>query len=219
MTKRGRPRKAGVKEIEAINKEYEHKMSHHLLKAFNKEQYIIIPCDGGYCLYDRNRKHKRANAQYLGRVYISTDGKKYMGFKLTKHRYEIFTKVVSIYQPFYETSQIALYEDVYETKPAFRETLMKDAEEIRQSFGDVERVSINKTVKSLEFLNNPNNTLEMIKPGVSSIEEKVVVKEAEPKEIHSMKNLIPKREVMVMIDPKNAEKFRSKYGVKKVLTA
>ena len=150
---------------------------------------------------------------------LSTEGKKFMGFKLTKHRYEIFTKVVSIYQPFYETSQIALYEDLYETKPAFRETLMKDAEEIRQSFGDVERVSINKTVKSLEFLNNPNNTLEMIKPGVSSIEEKVVVKDKEPEKVHSMKNLIPKKEVMIMVDLKNVEKFRSKYGVKKVLTA
>jgi hypothetical protein len=59
----------------------------------------------------------------------------------------------------------------------------------------------------------------MIKPGVSSIEEKVVIKEEEPEKVHSMKNLIPKKEVMIIVDKKDIEKYRSKYGVKKVLIA
>ena len=77
MAKRGRPRKSEAKKIEAVNREYQHKMSHHLLKAFDAEQYVVIPCDGGYCLYDRNREHKRANAQYVGKFYISTNGTQY----------------------------------------------------------------------------------------------------------------------------------------------
>lgn len=142
---------------------------------------------------------------------ISSDGQKYMGLKLTKHRYEIFTKVVSVYQPFYEEAQIALVEDIYESKPAYRESLMKDAEEIRQSFGDVERVSINRTVKSLEFLNRTADS--MLKSGVTSTP--AVKKQPTPE--HSLKGLIPKKEVMGFVDLNEVELMRSKYGIKKVL--
>lgn len=144
---------------------------------------------------------------------ISSDGRKFMGFKLTKHRYEIFTKVVSIYQPFHPEAQIALVEDIYETKAAYRESLMKDAEEIRQSFGDVERVSINRTVKSLEFLNKTAD--HMMKPGVTAFKSPIK-KEIPPKE-HSLKGLIPKKEVMGFVDLKEVELMRSKFGIKKYL--
>jgi hypothetical protein len=77
MAKRGRPRKGETREKAAINEEYQRRTNHPLLRAFDKEQYVILPCDGGYCLYDRNKDHKRANAQYIGRFYISTNGTLY----------------------------------------------------------------------------------------------------------------------------------------------
>ena len=94
---------------------------------------------------------------------VSSTGEKYMAFKLTKHRYEIYTNKVSIYQPFYPESKIALVEDVYEARPAFKESLARDAEEIREAFGDVNRVSINKTIRSLEGL---TSTSKMMNPGI-----------------------------------------------------
>lgn len=74
MARRGRPKKGETR----IDEGYHSKLNHHLLNAFDREQYWIIPCDGGYCLYDRKREHRRANAQYIGRFYISTDEKKYV---------------------------------------------------------------------------------------------------------------------------------------------
>ena len=181
----------------------------------NANKLDLIKKLGRSNIGESSRIDENLDGTFIITPELSADGKKFMGIKLTKHRYEIYTKVMSIYQPFYETSQIALYEDLYESKPAYRESLLKDSEEIRQSFGEVERVSINKTVKSLEFLNN--NTADMLKPGVSGIEEKVVIKRKESNSTHSMKSLIPKKEVMTIIDLKDVEKYRSKYGIKNVL--
>lgn len=94
---------------------------------------------------------------------VSASGERYMAYKLTKHRYEIFTNKVSIFQPMYEGSYIALVEDLFDPKPAFRESLARDAEEIREAFGEVERVTINNTVKSLEEL---TSTKKMLMPSL-----------------------------------------------------
>ena len=96
---------------------------------------------------------------------VGADGKRYMAFKLTKHRYPIHTNKIAIYQPFYETSAIALVEDVFESKPAYRETLSRDPEEIRAAFGDVKRVGINESIRSLAGLTEAANN--MMKPGYS----------------------------------------------------
>ena len=72
MAQRGRPRKE-TKQI-VINKP---KRQHPLIEAFD-DRYLIIPCDGGYCLYDYKRECKRSNAQYIGTFYISTNGDKYV---------------------------------------------------------------------------------------------------------------------------------------------
>lgn len=47
-----------------------------LLKTFDK-RYQIIEHDGGYILYDKEGKSNRANALYLGKFYLSTDGEKF----------------------------------------------------------------------------------------------------------------------------------------------
>lgn len=48
-----------------------------LIKAFD-DSFWVIQHDGGYCLYDKKRYCKRANAQYLGKFYINNDGTKYV---------------------------------------------------------------------------------------------------------------------------------------------
>lgn len=143
---------------------------------------------------------------------VSSDGLKFLGVKLTKHRYEIHTTKVSIYQP-YVPNSIALVEDVYDVKPAFRESLMRDAEEIRQSFGEVERASINRTVKALEGLTANN---EMMQPGMV-LRPKI---KKETQHGFNTEALVAKKEliqVVECIDPKDAERLREKYGIKKVV--
>lgn len=47
-----------------------------LLETFDK-RYQVIEHDGGYILYDKEGKSNRANALYLGKFYLSTDGAKF----------------------------------------------------------------------------------------------------------------------------------------------
>ena len=101
---------------------------------------------------------------------VGADGKRYMAFKLTKHRYPIHTNKIAIYQPFYESSAIALVEDAYESKPAYRETLSRDPEEIRAAFGDVKRVGINDSIRSLAGLTESANN--MLNPGYTETPHK-----------------------------------------------
>ena len=101
---------------------------------------------------------------------VGADGKRYMAFKLTKHRYPIHTNKIAIYQPFYESSAIALVEDAYESKPAYRETLSRDPEEIRAAFGEVKRVGINDSIRSLAGLTESAN--KMMKPGFTDTPHK-----------------------------------------------
>lgn len=64
MAQRGRPSKSDKKTSNLIN-------------AFD-DNFWVLPHDGGYCLYDRTRYCKRANAQYLGKFYLSSIGDKYV---------------------------------------------------------------------------------------------------------------------------------------------
>lgn len=47
-----------------------------LIAAFG-DRYLLLEHDGGYLLYDKERKSKRSNHYYIGKFYISTNGKKY----------------------------------------------------------------------------------------------------------------------------------------------
>lgn len=104
---------------------------------------------------ESSRMNENLDGTFIIAPEFDSDGNRYMGIKLAKKRYEIApTAPMAIYQPFYPGAPIAMVEDVYESMPVYRESLMRDAEEIRKSFGNVERVSINKTVKALEGLTN-----------------------------------------------------------------
>lgn len=129
---------------------------------------------------------------------FASDGTKYMGIKLTKHRFEIYTNKVSIYQPYIAPDSIAMVEDVYASKPAYRESLMRDAEEIRASFGNIERASINKTVHSIAKL-----TSSMMRPGITSAVVKTYVTPS-GKEITEEQS--KKKQVMEFVEPSQEEK-------------
>ena len=42
------------------------------------EKYVSLDHNGGYCLYDKERKSTRANYSFLGKYYISNDRKHYV---------------------------------------------------------------------------------------------------------------------------------------------
>lgn len=117
---------------------------------------------------------------------VSASGDRYMAYKLTKHRYEIYTNKVSIFQPMYKGSYIALVEDLFDPKPAFKESLARDVEEIREAFGDTERVTINNTIKSLEELTStkkmmmPSLVEDNPKPEIGIATDKLVEKKLIP---------------------------------------
>lgn len=71
MAQRGRPRKSEV----TANKQTS--VKNKLISDFG-ENFWVLPNNGGYCLYDKNRYCKRANAQYIGKFYISNNGDKYV---------------------------------------------------------------------------------------------------------------------------------------------
>lgn len=48
-----------------------------LLSALG-EKYHAIEHNGGFLLYDNTRQGKRSNVLYLGKIFLSTDGKKYV---------------------------------------------------------------------------------------------------------------------------------------------
>ena len=129
----------------------------------NSNQLNIIKKLGRATIGDSVQIDRNIDATIILVPEVSASGERYMAYKLTKHRYEIYTNKVSIFQPMYEGSYIALVEDLYDAKPAFKESLARDVEEIREAFGDVERVTINNTIKSLEEL---TSTKKMLMPSL-----------------------------------------------------
>lgn len=205
----------------------------------NREAIKLIEEGRGANKNDLMRKLSRANIgesvkidQNLdGSIIIlretSPDNKLYMGFKLCKNRYKIYTDKTFIYQPFYENSK-GYVEDVYETKPAFKESLLRDIEEMTYPFGDVERIGINKTVNSIKSLNKSNeliSTATAVKHKFSSSQnvktislpkENLLEKSFIEKEMKK-KELICPCEILDIKNEEDREKYRKMYGIKKVL--
>ena len=48
-----------------------------MIEAFG-ERYLVLNHDGGYLLYDKERKSPRTNALFMGKFYISTNGDSYV---------------------------------------------------------------------------------------------------------------------------------------------
>lgn len=182
----------------------------------DKNQANIIKRLGRATIGDSIQIDRNLDAVIILVPEVSPTGERFMAYKLTKKRYEIFTNKLSIYQPFYGPTTIALVEDIYETKPAFKESLARDPEEIRESFGDVDRVSINQTIKSLSSLSSASH--ELIKqPGLVKIEK-------EEKQVSlSVDTLVeskPKlRDIVVIVPKEEREKMREIYFPNSIRTA
>jgi hypothetical protein len=182
----------------------------------DKNQANIIKRLGRATIGDSIQIDRNLDAVIILVPEVSPTGERFMAYKLTKKRYEIFTNKLSIYQPFYGPTTIALVEDIYESKPAFKESLARDPEEIRESFGDVDRVSINQTIKSLSSLSSASH--ELIKqPGLVKIEK-------EEKQVSlSVDTLVeskPKlRDIVVIVPKEEREKMREIYFPNSIRTA
>ena len=81
-----------------------------------------------------------------------SETERYMGFKLSKARYEVTTSVRSFFQPLYPESKIAFVEDLYDLQPASRETLALTDDEIKSKLGDIVKLSSKPNLKSLKDL-------------------------------------------------------------------
>lgn len=130
---------------------------------------------------------------------------KYMGFKLIKHRYEIKTKQLSIFQPFYDNAEIAMVEDIHMPKQAFRTSLMKeDDETVKNNFGEVDKLGIRREMNGLntEQMDLSDNMLNPISQ----------------EGIYSLSNLGPTDNFpIIFVDEADRERLREQYGIKKVL--
>ena len=91
----------------------------------------------------------------------ASDGKKYMGFKCTKHRDRIFTSVEQFYQPFEEDNMIKYVCDEGLAKPEFKTSLAPNNNELQMlktnsidlglgSHLDTFRVLSDTTIRSME---------------------------------------------------------------------
>jgi hypothetical protein len=166
----------------------------------NSNKLDLIKKLGRSNIGESTRIDENLDGTFIITPEVSSDGIRYMGIKMTKHRYEVAPNtVVSVYQPFHPDT-IALMEDIYDIKPIYRESLMKDEEEIRQSFGDVERASINKTVKALANLTGNSQIFN------EGIVMKPVIKKQEPRRSIPVKNMVFKK-VVEMIPLEKSERI------------
>lgn len=97
-------------------------------------------------------------------------GRKYMAYRLIKHRYDVFVPYSIIYQPFYPTSPLALMEDVYEFQQVFRTTLSMDNEDIQNYFKNAEKIGMMplQTQQITELVQQPIQNITSEENGQSS---------------------------------------------------
>lgn len=65
-----------------------------------------------------------------------SDGSRYMGFQLTKARYELQSQLRVFFQPIHPSSKIAFVEDLNELDASYRTTLANTDEEIKSKLGE-----------------------------------------------------------------------------------
>lgn len=83
---------------------------------------------------------------------INDDKERYMGFKLTKARYELTSSLRSFYQPMYPGSKITFQEDLFELGPKYKETLDFSADLVREKIGPTQKYTTNPSLTSLQDL-------------------------------------------------------------------
>ena len=129
----------------------------------------------------------------------SASGEKYMGIKCVKHRYKVYTNNLSIYQPFYPGTEIALMEDLFNPTPAYRLNLSRDEQEMQQRFGLVTQNNFEMLQSTLAEMNGStieNNVKQMMQPGFSDIP--VPVKEEKQEVSWNFENTVTKKKKEVV---------------------
>lgn len=158
----------------------------------NSNQADIIKKLGRATIGDSINIDRNIDASIILVPEISQTGERYMAFKMTKHRFEIYTNVVSFFQPIYPGSYIAFVEDIYDVKPAYRESLVRNDDEIKTLIGN----NINKV--SMQPLNSIKELMEeKADPVVSSL---VDIK-PKPKEEYGLnsKNLVEESNLKAIV--------------------
>lgn len=121
----------------------------------NQNKTDLIQRLGRSNIGESSRIDENLDGTFIITPEVTMDGKKFMGIKNTKHRYELLGKniALSFYQPFKEGSAIALVEDADDINPSYVESLGKQAlDDSKSSFANVEKAAIVKSIKSLEHL-------------------------------------------------------------------
>ena len=150
---------------------------------------------------------------------VDDKGNHYMGFKLAKKRYEIFTNTTLIYQPFYPNSK-GYVEDVYETKPSYKETIEPSIspEEFMIRRGIQNEISSVTSNQSLKH--------ELLENQIQRMQRPNVIVEDKSKELYSInKNALViddrsskrMKDVIYIVPEVDRENYREKYGIPKVL--
>lgn len=94
---------------------------------------------------------------------------KYMGMKITKHRFPIYTKDTSIYQPFVGDSEVKLMEDEGLIKPVYERSLATNSEDsIRKNFGDTIKFTSNREIKDIDDMQSDIIDGDRLIPGGTS---------------------------------------------------
>lgn len=155
---------------------------------------------------------------------ISASGEKFMGIKLVKHRYKIYTYETSIYHPYYPGSDIALVEDIYSPVPVHRANLARNEEELRAQFSMANQTNFANIATLVDSLNgieqmssipyqvNDNHPIEE-EDEEDEIQIVSTNEQKKPQEYSlNIKNIVEKRELVRWFKPEeiepNMEKFK-----------
>ena len=78
---------------------------------------------------------------------IDKCGRRYMSYRLVKHRYDVVTRDFTIFQPFYDSSNVALMEDILDPQALYKVSLIDQPT-------TVGFVNTEEEVSSIEEINN-----------------------------------------------------------------
>lgn len=108
----------------------------------NRDQKDLVKRLGRATIGDSVQIDRNLDALFILVPEYDTYNRRYMAYRLIKHRYEVYVPYSIIYQPFYPTSPLALMEDVYEFQPVFKTTLNMDNEDIQNYFKNSEKIGM-----------------------------------------------------------------------------
>lgn len=108
----------------------------------NKDQKDLVKRLGRATIGDSVQIDRNLDALFILVPEYDCYNRRYMAYRLIKHRYEMYASYSIIYQPFYPTSPLALMEDLYEYEPAFKTTLNMNNQDMQNYFKNAEKIGM-----------------------------------------------------------------------------